>query len=104
MTTMLPAPASTTPVDDPIGVAIRLRPPQRDGLPERFAATDRPPGADLTLRYPLLARALRSRKFQFLVVLPNELLFWTVVAAGLAGTVVPGLNFATAVTWYLWFA
>ena len=87
---------------DPVAVAVRLRPPQRAGLEERFADTDPPPEWDLA-RNPRIARLLRNRKFQFALIVPNQIIFWLVIISGLAGTVVPGLNFGTAITWYLWF-
>ena len=90
-------------VDDPIPVALRLRPAQREGLHERFAPSDPSPGWDLTARSPRLARLVKSRRFQFFLILPNQIVFWTVIFVGLFGTVVPGLNFGTAITWYVWF-
>ena len=87
---------------DQVGVAVRLRPPRRSGLEERFAATDPPRQLDVA-RFPRVARVLRSRRFQFLLILPNQIVFWAVILLGLLGTVVPGLNFGTAITWYLWF-
>ncbi|MDE3093986.1 MAG: 4Fe-4S binding protein [Acidobacteriota bacterium] len=87
---------------DPIEVAIRKRPPVRSGIVERFAPTDLDGSFDVA-RNPRVARALRNRKLQFLLILPNQIIFWLVIGIGLLGTVVPGLNFATAITWYLWF-
>jgi hypothetical protein len=37
------------------------------------------------------------------MILPNQIIFWLVIVLGLLGTVVPGLNFGTAITWYIWF-
>ena len=68
---------------DPIAVAIRTRRPEDPKAIGRFEATDPSPGLDVA-RHPLVARM--------------------VIGIGLLGTVVPGLNFATAITWYLWFA
>ncbi len=87
---------------DPVPVAIRLRPPERSGLAERFAASDPSPGLDVA-RNPRVARLLHNRKLQFLLILPNQIVFWTVIFVGLLGTAVPGLNFGAAITWYLWF-
>jgi NosR/NirI family nitrous oxide reductase transcriptional regulator len=87
---------------DPIPVALHLRPPQRRGIEERFAQTDPPRGWDLT-RFPRIARIVKSRHFQFMLILPNQIIFWLVIFLGLLGTVVPGLNFGTAITWYIWF-
>ncbi len=87
---------------DPVSVAVHLRPPKRTGLEERFAATDPEPGLELT-KNPRVARLLRDRKFQFLLILPNQIIFWTVIFVGVLGTAVPGLNFGAAITWYVWF-
>jgi polyferredoxin len=87
---------------DPVSVAVHLRPPKRAGLEERFAATDPEPGLELT-KNPRVARLLRDRKFQFLLILPNQIIFWTVIFVGVLGTAVPGLNFGAAITWYVWF-
>src|SRR5487761_1690805 len=87
---------------DPVAVAIRLRPPVRSGVAERFGPSDPPKGWDLAA-HPKIAQILRSRKFQFALILPNQLIFWAVIFLGLLGTVVPGLNFGTAITWYIWF-
>ena len=98
--------ASATPrahLVDPIAVAIRTRTPEDPAVHQRFAATDPSPGLDIA-RSPRVAKILRDRKFQFLMILPNQIIFWLVIGIGLLGTVVPGLNFATAITWYLWFA
>lgn len=87
---------------DPIGQAIHLHQPFDRDLAKRFAVTDPSPGLELT-RFPRIARLIRSRKFQFFLILPNQIIFWLVIGLGLVGTVVPGLNFGTAITWYLWF-
>ena len=86
----------------PQRITIHLRPPQREGMEEHFAQTDLNPGADLT-KYPRVAKLLKSRKFQFVTIVPNQFIFWLVIVIGLIGTVDPGLNFATAITWYIWF-
>ncbi|MHB1986564.1 MAG: 4Fe-4S binding protein [Acidimicrobiales bacterium] len=87
---------------DPVPVALRLRPPERTGLDARFGPSDPAPGLDIA-RNPRVARLLANRKFQFLLILPNQIIFWTVIFVGLLGTAVPGLNFGTAITWYVWF-
>ena len=83
-------------------VPVRLGRPTSDGMTRRFASSDPSPGLDLARR-PVLARLMRDRRFQFLLVLPNQIVFWTVIFVGLLGTAVPGLNFGTAITWYVWF-
>ncbi len=87
---------------DPVEVAIRTRTPEDPARTRHFEDTDPPRGLDLA-RSPRVARILRDRKFQFLLILPNQIIFWLVIGIGLVGTVDPGLNFATAITWYLWF-
>lgn len=87
---------------DPVPVAIRLRTQTREGIGERFDASDPSPGLDIA-RHPLVARILHNRKFQFLLILPNQIIFWTVIFVGLFGTAIPGLNFGAAITWYVWF-
>ncbi|MHB2022186.1 MAG: 4Fe-4S binding protein [Mycobacteriales bacterium] len=87
---------------DPLSAATHLRPPERAGLAERFGPSDPSPGLDLT-RNPRLARLVGNRKFQFFLILPNQIVFWTVIFVGLFGTAIPGLNFGAAITWYVWF-
>lgn len=83
-------------------VTIHLRPPQREGVTDHFARTDPSRGLELT-KYPRVAKLLKSRKFQFLTIVPNQLIFWFVILIGFVGTADPGLNFGTAITWYIWF-
>jgi polyferredoxin len=90
-----------TEVEDPISVAIRLRPPHHDGLSERFADTDPSPGRELT-RWPWLARLFASKKFQLAIAGPTTLGFFAIIVSGLVGTKDPTLN-VTAITWYVWF-
>lgn len=87
---------------DPIEVAIHLRARTTTGLDERFGSSDLPKTWDLA-RNPRIARILRDRRFQFALILPNQLVFWTVIFVGLFGTAIPGLNFGAAITWYIWF-
>lgn len=87
-------------LDDPVSVAIRLRAPQKSGVKEHFSATD--PKKEVS-KNSLASKILHDRKYQFLLILPNQIIFWLVIVSGIAGTVVPGLNFATAITWYVWF-
>ena len=83
----------------------RVRDAQKAGLEERFSDSDA--RTDLT-RVPVigppLSRILKSRKFQFYIILPSQVLFWLVVISGIFGTLEPTQNFATAITWYIWFA
>jgi NosR/NirI family transcriptional regulator, nitrous oxide reductase regulator len=87
---------------DPVAAAVHLHAQSRDGMSERFGASDPAAGLDLA-RSPFVARILHNRKFQFLLILPNQIIFWTVIFVGLFGTAIPGLNFGAAITWYVWF-
>ncbi len=88
--------------NDPVSVAVKLRPPVRIGIEERFHNSD--PDKKLEVSKTKLARRLlANRKLQFLLILPNQIVFWTVIFVGLFGTTVPGLNFGAAITWYVWF-
>lgn len=49
-------------------------------------------------------RALRWRGFQFTLQLPNVLVYLLVIVAGLYGSQVSTENFATVVTWIIWWA
>ncbi|HET9060355.1 MAG TPA: 4Fe-4S binding protein [Acidimicrobiales bacterium] len=86
----------------PASVPVRLAAPVSEGMSRRFNSSDPSPGLDIARR-PALGRLMRDRRFQFLLILPNQIVFWTVIFVGLLGTAVPGLNFATAITWYVWF-
>ena len=96
------SPVTTLKAHDPVPITLHLRPPQRDGIEQRFGPVDPPRGWDLT-RNPRIARLLKDRRFQFMLIVPNQIIFWTVIVVGLVGTAVPGLNFGTAITWYIWF-
>ncbi|CAG4914683.1 4Fe-4S binding protein [Acidithrix sp. C25] len=85
---------------DPVAVAIRLRPKVETDMASHFAPSD--PKLDLSRTKPVKA-ILKKRWLQFALIVPNQLIFWLVIFSGLIGTVVPGLNFATAITWYIWF-
>jgi polyferredoxin len=87
---------------EPVAVTVHLRKPDRAGIEDRFGPSDPPPGWDITAS-PRIARLVRSRRFQFLLILPNQIIFWTVIFMGLLGSAIPGLNFGTAITWYVWF-
>ena len=96
-------PEGAKPLGDAVSAAVRLRPPEGVSESEiRFCATDPPAGWDVT-RHPRIARLVKDRRFQFLLILPNQIIFWTVIFVGLLGTADPGLNFGTAITWYVWF-
>src|SRR5579875_1144581 len=100
ITTGVPAGDERAP--DPVNAAIHLRPRRRDGVGERFAATDPASEFELT-RFPRVATLVRSRRFQFFLILPNQIIFWLVIFVGILGTVDPVLNFGTAITWFVWF-
>ena len=64
---------------------------------------DVPAGYDLT-RIPVLAWWLRRRSWQFQLILPNQILFWLVIAVGFYGVATFDDNFATTITWFVWFS
>ena len=78
----------------------RVRQPSRAGLEAHFGPTD--PQVDIS-RDPRVRRLLRSRPFQFMLILPNQIIFWLVIVTGLVGILAPTHNFATVITWYIWF-
>ncbi len=81
-------------------VATHLHPPQHEGMNEHFEPTD--PRIDIA-RHPVIDRVLRSRMFQFFLILPNQIIFWVVMATGILGAALPTRNFASVITWYIWF-
>ena len=84
--------------------ARRLAVAQRAGMEHHFGPTD--PRVDvlrLPLVGPLLTRAVKSRRFQFALILPNQIIFWLVIATGVLGVSLPNKNFSTVITWYVWF-
>lgn len=90
--------------NDPISVAVTLRPYKAKGATEHFEKTD--PKIDVTKLPavgPVLSKLMKSRKFQFLLIIPNQIIFWIVIASGIFGITDPGRNFGPAITWYLWF-
>lgn len=84
--------------------ARRLSGVQREGLERHFEPTDAQ--IDL-LRLPLVGRwierAVKSRRFQFMAIVPNQIIFWLVIVTGLIGAALPTRNFSTVITWYVWF-
>lgn len=56
------------------------------------------------LRIPLVKRILKYRAFQFILQLPNALIFAMVIVAGIWGTQLGDMNFATVITWLIWWA
>jgi hypothetical protein len=67
------------------------------------ARTPEPHRYDL-MRIPIVKKALKSRKFQFILQLPNAAIFLLVIIAGLFGTELGDKNFATVITWLIWWA
>ena len=88
--------ADRRPDDVPVGRA------PDDTIPDRRPG-DVPTGYDLT-RLPPVAWWLRRRSWQFQVILPNQILFWVVIAVGLWGAATFDDNFATTITWFVWFS
>ena len=73
------------------------------GPPRTTPSDDVPAGFDLT-RLPPLAWWLRRRSWQFQVILPNQILFWLVIGVGFYGVDSFDDNFATTITWFVWFS
>ena len=97
--------STVQPSPGPAPIKVHLRPPERRAARTRFAETD--PPIDVT-RIPvvgkLLARVMQSRKFQFFLILPNQVIFWAVIVLGLVfPSLTPGRSFGAAITWYVWF-
>ncbi len=87
---------------DPIKQAVHLRPKNKENIQERFESTDPSRKWEVSKNKHVKA-ILKDRRLQFLLILPNQIVFWMVIVLGIAGTIIPGLNFGTAITWYLWF-
>ena len=72
------------------------------------AETARPIGTGASnndiLRFSPLKRLLRWRGFQFAIQLPNVLIYLLVILAGFYGTQSSTQNFATVITWIIWWA
>jgi polyferredoxin len=73
-------------------------------MDQHFAPTDaRVDATRLPVIGPLLRAALKRRPFQFLLILPNQLIFWLVIFTGFLGFGTVERNFSTVITWYIWF-
>lgn len=80
--------------------------PQRDVAKAADAdASEAPKGfrIDLFRVIPGLKRLVRLRSFQFLVVLPNLLVFYLMLLAGIFGTPVGNRNIIIVFIWILWW-
>jgi len=62
-----------------------------------------PRRTDLFEKAPWLKRLARMRSFQFLAILPNFLLFYLFLIAGLFGTPVGNANILIVFVWILWW-
>lgn len=80
----------------PVAVAERHEPPKD--------ASETSPGTRNLLSYAPIMRLLRWRGFQFSIQLPNVLIYLLVIFAGLFGIQVSTGNFATVITWVVWWA
>jgi polyferredoxin len=70
----------------------------------RTAPRTRPElGTDLLEKAPWLKRLVRSRSFQFLLVLPNLLVFYVLLLAGVVGHPLGSVNAAVVMIWILWW-
>lgn len=60
-------------------------------------------GLDLFVKFPILKKVVKTRSFQFLVILPNFLLFYFFLLAGLFGTPIGNRNIIIVFVWILWW-
>jgi hypothetical protein len=70
-------------------------------------SVSQPPGSrriNLLEAVPLLKRAVKTRSFQFLVILPNLVFFYLFVLSALWGSPVGNRNIAIIFVWILWWA
>jgi polyferredoxin len=58
---------------------------------------------DLFKKIPLLKRFVKTRAFQFLLILPNLFVFYVIIIAGFIGTPVGNKNLAIVLIWILWW-
>jgi hypothetical protein len=78
---------------------IRQATPAMD--PEK--ALDKPWRFDVFAQFPWMKRLVRMRSFQFLVVVPNLLLFYLFLISGVFGTPVGNRNIIIVFVWILWW-
>ena len=66
---------------------------------------ERPPlqGTDLLVKVPFLKALVRSRSFQFLLILPNMVVFYALILAGIFGHPLGSVNAAVVWIWILWW-
>ena len=64
---------------------------------------ERPWRFDVFARWPVLKRLVRMRSFQFLVILPNLLMFYLFLIAAVFGTPVGNRNIIIVFVWILWW-
>lgn len=67
------------------------------------AIAPKPWRVDLFKKVPLLKRVVRARSFQFWAVIPNLLLFYFFIIAGLYGTPIGSHNIIIVFVWILWW-
>jgi hypothetical protein len=58
---------------------------------------------DVFARFPWLKKLVRMRSFQFLLILPNLILFYLFLIAGLFGTPIGNRNIIIVFVWILWW-
>lgn len=58
---------------------------------------------DLFEKIPLLKKAVKSRYFQFFLMLPNLFVFYVIIISGLIGTPIGNRNIAIVVLWIFWW-
>ncbi len=69
----------------------------------QIATPAKPWRYDLFARWPVLKRLVRMRSFQYLVILPNLLLFYFFIISAIFGTPVGNRNIIIVFVWILWW-
>lgn len=88
-------PQARNPLADTIGV-------EKVAMQRDFFRSTTGKRYDLT-KNPFFRWLFHRRWYQFAAQLPNVIIFNIVIIAGLIGVVNPNRNFATVITWYVWF-
>ncbi len=84
-------------------MATSVQEQQEQPVPVQQPALNRGWHINLFEKFPLLKRAVKARSFQFWMVLPNLLLFYFFILAGLFGTPIGSHNIIIVFVWILWW-
>lgn len=76
----------------------------RERIELRMIQPETPPNrVDLFKKFPWLARLFKMRSFPAMLIIPNLIMFWVFVLAGLFGTPVGNRNIMIVFIWILWW-